>query len=76
MRHQERSRERAWTRRCFTHVSNIYTSETEDVFEVGNIGHEAAWTAEPMYSVSVGDVVEDPQGVRHVVASVGFKQLA
>ena len=29
-----------------------------------------------MYSVSVGDVVEDPQGVRHVVASVGFKQLA
>jgi hypothetical protein len=30
----------------------------------------------PMYSVSVGDVVEDEQGVQSVVASFGFKQLA
>ena len=62
----------------FTHVSNIYTEQgLEGVFEVGNIGPEAnIERLAPMYSVSVGDVVEDPQGVRHVVASVGFKQLA
>jgi len=47
------------------------------VFEVGNIGPESAITRlDKMYSVSVADVVETPEGVRHVVASVGFEQLA
>ena len=62
----------------FTPVSNIYTEQgLEGVFEVGNIGPEAnIERLAPMYSVSVGDVVETPEGVRHVVASMGFKQLA
>ena len=62
----------------FTHVSNIYTEQgLEGVFEVGNIGPEAnIERLGKMYSVSVGDVVETPEGVRHVVASMGFKQLA
>ena len=62
----------------YTHVSNIYTEQgLEGVFEVGNIGPEAnIERLAPMYSVSVGDVVETPEGVRHVVASMGFKQLA
>ena len=60
----------------YTHVSNIEAEGLEGVFEVGNIGPEAnIERLAPMYSVSVGDVVETPEGVRHVVASVGFRQL-
>ena len=60
----------------YTHVSNIEADSLEGVFEVGNIGPEAnIERLAPMYSVSVGDVVETPEGVRHVVASVGFRQL-
>jgi hypothetical protein len=44
---------------------------------VGNIGPESSIERlKPMHSVSVADVVETPEGVRHVVASVGFQQLA
>ena len=47
------------------------------MFEVGKIGPESAITRlAPMHSVSVADVVETPEGVRHVVASIGFQQLA
>ena len=61
----------------YTHVSNIEADSLEGVFEVGNIGPESAITRlAKMYSVSVADVVETPEGVRHVVASMGFKQLA
>ena len=61
----------------YTHVSNIEAEGLEAVFEVGNIGPESAITRlKPMHSVSVADVVETPEGVRHVVASVGFEQLA
>ena len=61
----------------YTHVSNIEAEGLEAVFEVGNIGPESAITRlDKMYSVSVADVVETPEGVRHVVASVGFEQLA
>lgn len=61
----------------YTHVSNIEAEGLEGVFEVGNIGPESSIERlAPMYSVSVADVVETPEGVRHVVASVGFKTLA
>jgi len=61
----------------YTHVSNIEADSLEGVFEVGNIGPEAnIERLAPMHSVSVADVVETPEGVRHVVASVGFKKLA
>ena len=29
----------------------------------------------PMYSVSVGDIIEDESGVKNVVASFGFETL-
>ena len=61
----------------YNHVSNIEADSLEGVFHVGNVGpeHNIERLA-PMYSVSVGDVVEDSNGVQHVVASYGFKQLA
>jgi len=61
----------------YTHVSNIEAEGLEAVFEVGNIGPESSIERlGRMHSVSVADVVETPEGVRHVVASVGFEQLA
>jgi hypothetical protein len=66
----------AFSKGYYTHVSNIEAEGLEAVFEVGNIGPESAITRlKPMHSVSVADVVETPEGVRHVVASVGFKEL-
>jgi hypothetical protein len=67
----------AFSKGYYTHVSNIEAEGLEDVFEVGNIGPESSIERlAPMHSVSVADVVETPEGVRHVVASVGFEQLA
>jgi len=67
----------AFSKGYYTHVSNIEAEGLEDVFEVGNIGPESSIERlGKMHSVSVADVVETPEGVRHVVASVGFEQLA
>jgi hypothetical protein len=67
----------AFSKGYYTHVSNIEAEGLEDVFEVGNIGPESSIERlGRMHSVSVADVVETPEGVRHVVASVGFEQLA
>ena len=46
------------------------------MFEVGNIGpEENIERLHPMYSTSVGDIVVDPEGNKHVVASFGFKEV-
>ena len=67
----------AFSKGYYTHVSNIEAEGLEGVFEVGNIGPESSIERlGRMHSVSVADVVETPEGVRHVVASVGFEQLA
>ena len=60
----------------YTHVSNITASSLDEVFEYGNIGpEENIQRLSPMYSVSVGDVIEDESGVKNVVASFGFGTL-
>tara|TARA_B100000035_G_scaffold133930_1_gene113887 strand:- start:816 stop:1166 length:351 start_codon:yes stop_codon:yes gene_type:complete len=61
----------------YTHVSNITAEGLEDVFQIGNIGpEENIERLAPMYSVSVGDIVEDEDGNKSVVASFGFKEVA
>ena len=61
----------------YTHVGNITANDLEDVFNVGNIGpEENIERLGRMSSLSVGDVVEDENGVRHVVASFGFEEIA
>ena len=61
----------------YTHVGNITANDLEDVFNVGNIGpEENIERLDRMSSLSVGDVVEDEDGVRHVVASFGFEEIA
>ena len=61
----------------YTHVSNITADSIEKVFEVGNIGpEENIERLAPMYSVSVGDVVENETGDQFVCASFGWKEVA
>jgi len=62
---------------CYSHVADIIADDLEHVFEVGNIGPEDRITKHDQYhSVSVGDIVEDPNSVKHVVAQFGFEELA
>jgi|TARA_B100001094_G_scaffold196076_1_gene190012 hypothetical protein len=67
----------AFDKGYYTHVSNITTDKgLEGVFEVGNIGpEENIERLHRMYSTSVGDIVVDPAGNKHVVAGVGFQEV-
>ena len=63
----------------YTHVSNISAEGLEGVFHVGNMGPESQierFADCNMYSVSVGDIVEDEDGNKSVVAGMGFKEVA
>jgi hypothetical protein len=65
------------THDCYTHVADIIADDLDHVFEAGNIGPEDRITRhDRMHSISVGDIIEDPNGVKHVVAQFGFEQLA
>ena len=57
-------------------VAEFACETLDDVFEIGNIGPEEKITRlDRMKSVSVGDVIEDPEGKKWVVASFGFDPL-
>jgi|TARA_R110002074_G_scaffold10038_1_gene38834 hypothetical protein len=67
----------AFNRGYYTHVSNITADTLEGVFHVGNMGpEENIERLSSMYSVSVGDIVEDETGKQSVVASFGFEDVA
>ncbi len=67
----------AFNRGYYTHVSNITAESLENVFTVGNMGpEENIERLSRMYSVSVGDIVEDETGKQSVVDSFGFKEVA
>jgi len=70
----------AWNKNYFTHVSNIKTDRgLEGVFHLGNMNtSEAEKQIERltrMASCSIGDIVVDPQGKKHVVAAFGFAEV-
>jgi len=66
----------AFNRGYYTHVSNITADSLEGVFHTGNMGpEENIERLSRMYSVSVGDIVEDSTGTQHVVANFGFKKV-
>ena len=57
-------------------VCSIDADDLDAVFRIGNIGPESRITRlAPMHSVSVGDIIEDPQGTQYMVNSFGFKEL-
>jgi hypothetical protein len=54
----------------------IEADSLEGVFHLGNVGPpEAVDRLGPFHSVSVGDVVVDPEGKAWVVASCGFDEV-
>lgn len=66
----------AWRRGHYDHAANIEATDLENVFHVGNVGPEENITRfGRMHSVSVGDIIVDPDGVRHLVAGIGFEVL-
>ena len=70
----------AFDKDYYSHVSNINAENLEDVFSVGNVGPESQierFANTNMYSVSVGDIVQDKEtNKKFVVASMGFKEVA
>jgi|TARA_B110000240_G_C13401428_1_gene411150 hypothetical protein len=67
---------RAYGQGYYEHVANIKANDLEGVFEVGNVGpEEDIERLGSMHSVSVGDLVIDPAGNKHVVASCGFQEV-
>lgn len=69
--------EKALYEGLYTGVAVIEAEDLNRVFEIGNIGPESHITRlGRMASVSVGDLIEDEDGNRHVVASFGFKEVA
>ena len=60
----------------YDHVANIEADDLEGVFHIGNMGpEEKIERLRDMHSLSVGDVVEDESGGRHVVAKFGFEKV-
>ena len=58
------------------HVATIEADDLDEVFDIGNIGPEELITRHaPMHSVSVGDVIQTPDGEFFAVASMGFTKL-
>ena len=69
--------EKALYENLYTGVAQIEATCLDEVFQVGNIGPESQITRlDRMASVSVGDLIEDEDGNRHVVANFGFKEVA
>jgi hypothetical protein len=57
-------------------VAEIEADDLEHCFDIGNIGPEDRITRiHGMSSISVGDIIEDANGVRCVVAGIGFNQI-
>jgi len=58
----------------YTHVADVIADDLDHVFEVGNIGPaDRIIRHSKMTSISVGNVIEDANGVRSVVANFGFE---
>ena len=57
-------------------VCVIEADNLNRVFDIGNIGPEESITRlASMHSISVGDIIEDEQGVKVIVDSFGFKEI-
>ena len=66
----------AFNRGYYTHVSNITADDLNGVFHIGNMGpEENIERLSPMYSCSVGDIIEDEAGNKQVVANFGFAEV-
>mgnify|MGYP001033259886 CR=1 FL=1 len=61
---------------CYTKVAEVVADDLNHVFEVGNIGPEDRITRfARMHSFSVGDIIEDVESNRWMIAGSGFTPL-
>lgn len=66
----------AWEAGYYTHVADIEGYDLENVFHIGNVGPEAnIRRLSTMHSISVGDIIEDPNNIRHVVLPFGWAEV-
>lgn len=66
----------SWMFNHFGLVCEIDAQDLEDVFHIGNMGPEEKIVRhDRMHSVSVGDIIEDENGVFHMVDGFGFNQV-
>jgi len=69
--------DRGLAENLYAKVAEIEANDLEHVFEIGNIGPEESITRMgSMSSISVGNIIEDADGKRFVVASFGFDEIA
>ena len=61
----------------YTAVCLIQADDLNGVYAVGNLGPSTSITrlVPTMHSVSVGDIIEDPDGTQYMVNSFGFEEL-
>lgn len=65
-----------WMFAFYNNVSDIEANDLDEVFHIGNIGPEENITRYlPMHSVSVGDIIEDPDGKFWMVDGIGFSEV-
>jgi len=63
---------------CYTHVADLVCDDLDHCFEVGNVGPEDRFvkkTGVNRTSVSVGDLLEDEDGLVHLVDRIGFRNV-
>lgn len=72
----DRKYQQAFATGEYKHVATIEADDLDEVFDIGNIGPEHLITRHaPMHSVSVGDVIQTPEGEFFAVASFGFEKV-
>jgi hypothetical protein len=63
-------------REYYTPVCTITAPNLNRVFDIGNCGPEESITRlGQMHSISVGDIIQDPNGTQYMVDRMGFKEL-
>ena len=63
---------------CYTHVADLVCDDLDHCFEVGNVGPEDRFVKKVgvnRTSVSVGDLLEDEDGLVHLVDRIGFRNV-
>jgi len=66
----------AWKAGYYAHVADIDGYDLDNVFSIGNVGPEAnIRRLSTMHSISVGDIIEDPNNILHVVLPFGWGEI-
>lgn len=58
-------------------IETVTSIGLEEVFNIGNVGNEQVTVLDGkrMHSITVGDIIEDENGGRFVVAGIGFEKV-